>query len=133
MRWRPALARARRLAPLLTPSAVRAALWAFLSLRRARSDLATHGLEGARVAPPPRLPASARIGVWAVIRRRPSTCLERALVLQRWEADHGAGSDVIIGVTSPSGRFTAHAWLETMPDAPPGAFQEILRLPAPTR
>jgi hypothetical protein len=85
------------------------------------------------VAPPPRLPASARAGVLAVIRRRPSTCLERALVLQRWEADHGGESDVIIGVTGPRDGFLAHAWLETMPDAPSGAFQEILRIPAPTR
>ena len=76
-------------------------------------------------------PASARAGVIAVVRRRPSTCLERALVLQRWEADHGAGRDVIIGVRGPGDAFRAHAWLETVPDGaarhhrgdppPPGA------------
>ena len=33
------------------------------------------------MAPPPRLPASAWTGVIAAVRRRPSTCLERALVL----------------------------------------------------
>ena len=104
-----------------------------VALRRARRDLAERGLEGAHVASPPSLPASARAGVLAVIRRRPSTCLERALVLQRWEADHGAGGDVIIGVKGPSDGFRAHAWLETMPDRPPGAFQEIHRLHAPTR
>jgi hypothetical protein len=118
---------------LLRPSTLRAAGWAIIALRQAQRDLAAHGLEGARVAPPPRLPASARAGVLAVVRRRPSTCLERALVLQRWEADHGAGSDVIIGVRGPSDGFQAHAWLETMPDGPPGAFHEILRLPVPTR
>jgi Transglutaminase-like superfamily len=130
MRLRLALARARRIARLLTPSTVRAAAWAFVALRRARRDLAAHGLDGARVAAPPPLPASARAGVLAIVRRRPSTCLERALVLQRWEAVHGAESDVIIGVRGPSDGFQAHAWLETMPDAPPGAFQEILRLHA---
>ena len=116
---------------LLRPSTLRAAAWAFLALRRARRDLAAHGLGGTHVAPPPRLPASARPGVLAVVRRRPSTCLERALVLQRWETDHGAGADVVIGVKGPGEGFRAHAWLETMPDGPPGTFQEILRLPAP--
>jgi hypothetical protein len=71
--------------------------------------------------------------VLAVVRRRPSTCLEKALVLQRWEADHGAAADVVIGVKGPSDGFRAHAWLETMPDVPFGAFEEIMRLPAPTR
>jgi Transglutaminase-like superfamily len=129
---RLALSRARRLARLLTPSNVRAAAWAFVALRRARRDLAAEGLDGARVGRPPRLPASARAGVLAVVRRGPSTCLERALVLQRWEAEHGAGGDVIIGVRGPGDGFRAHAWLETMPDGPPGTFEEILRLPAPT-
>jgi hypothetical protein len=53
-------------------------------------------------------------------------------VLQRWEADHGAAADVIIGVQGAHD-FRAHAWLETMPDAPDGSFQEIMRLPAPVR
>ena len=117
---------------LLRPGTVRAAWWAIVSLRRARRDLKRHGLQGAHVPPPPRLPASAGAGVRAVVRRKPSTCLERALVLQRWEAAHGAAADVIIGVQGAHD-FRAHAWLETMPDAPDGTFQEILRLPAPVR
>jgi hypothetical protein len=130
---RLALSRARRIVRLLAPSNLRSAAWALVALRRTGRDLAAHGLDGARVTPPPRLPASARAGVLAVVRRRPSTCLERALVLQRWDADHGAGSDVIIGVRGPRDGFRAHAWLATMPDGPPGTFEEILRLPAPTR
>ena len=130
---RLALSRARRIVPLLAPSNLRAAAWAFAALRRTGRDLAAHGFEGARVSPPPRLPASARAGVLAVVRRRPSTCLERALVLQRWDADHGARGDVIIGVRGARDDFRAHAWLETMPDGPPGTFEEILRLPAPAR
>jgi len=132
-RTHPTLARARRFVALLAPSSLRAAGWAFLALRRARRDLAGHGLGGVWVPGPPRLPASARIGVLAVVRRQPSTCLERALVLQRWEADHGAPSDVVIGVRGASDNFQAHAWLEGMPDARPDVFREILRLPAPTR
>jgi hypothetical protein len=125
------LARVRRIPGLLRPSSLRAALWTLTALRRTRRDLAAHGLEGARVAPPPPLPASARRGVLAVVRRRPSTCLEKALVLQRWEASHDAGADVVIGVIGPGDDFHAHAWLETMPEGRPDAFQELLRLPAP--
>jgi hypothetical protein len=109
---------------------LRAALWALVALRRAKRDLRRHGLDGAYVAPPPALPASARRGVLAVVRRRPSTCLERALVLQSWEAAHGASADVVIGVQGAGDGFRAHAWLETLPDGPPEAFQEIMRLPA---
>jgi hypothetical protein len=130
---RPALARGRRIIRFLAPSSLCAAAWAVFALRRTRHSLAAHGLDGARVTPPPRLPASARAGVLAVVRRHPSTCLERALVLQCWEADHGARGDVIIGVAGPSDGFRAHAWLETMPDGQPDAFQELFRLPAPAR
>jgi hypothetical protein len=111
--------------------ALRAALWTLRALRRTRRDLARRGLEGARVTRPPALPASARRGVVAVLRRRPSSCLERALVLQRWEAAHGAGTDVVLGVQAPGERFEAHAWLATMPDGQSEGFEEILRLPAP--
>jgi Transglutaminase-like superfamily len=110
---------------------LRAAAWAVRALRSARRDLQRHGLEGTRVAPPPRLPAGARRGVFAVIRRKPHSCLERALVLQRWEAAQGAPSDVVIGVPGPGGDFVAHAWLETMPDPQAADYHEIHRIPAP--
>jgi hypothetical protein len=106
-------------------------VWATRALRLAKRDLSRHGLEGARVVAPPTLAAHARRGVLAVIRRRPSTCLERALVLQRWEAAHGAGADVVIGVPGRGGEFVAHAWLETMPDALAPGYHELLRIPAP--
>ena len=131
MRTRLALARGRRIATILTPANLCAAAWTVLALRRTRRDLAAHGLDGAHVTPPPRLPASARAGVLAVVRRHPNTCLERALVLQCWEAAHGARGDVVVGVVGPSDGFRAHAWLETLPDGRPGAFLELLRLPAP--
>ena len=110
---------------------VRAALWTARALHRTKRELARRGLEGARVAPPPPLPAHARRGVMAVIRRRPTTCLERALVLQRWEAAHGAVSDVVIGVPGRGDDFIAHAWLEHMPDGQAAAYHEIHRIPAP--
>jgi hypothetical protein len=115
----------------LDVATVRAAVWTARALRRTKRELAGRGLEGARVAPPPPLPAHARRGVMAVIRRKPNTCLERALVLQRWEASHGAPSDVVIGVPGRGGDFVAHAWLEHMPDGQVAAYHEIHRIPAP--
>jgi hypothetical protein len=109
---------------------LRAAAWTVSALRQVRKGLARDGLDGAHVKPPPRLPASARRGVFAAMRRRESTCLERALVLQRWEAAHGAPSDVVIGVPGRGRDFVAHAWLESMPDAQAGAYHEIHRIPA---
>ena len=115
----------------LDPASLAAAAWTLLALRRVRRDLRADGLAGARVFPPPRLPRRGRAGVLAVLRRRPSTCLERALVLQRWEASHGAPSDVVIGMDGPGDRFSAHAWLESLPDGPVAAYRETLRIPAP--
>ena len=112
-------------------STLRAALWTARALRRAKRDLARLGLEGTRVPAPPPLPARARRGVLAVIARKPNTCLERALVLQRWEAAHGDASDVVIGVPAPGGDFVAHAWLESMPDGQAAGYHEIHRIPAP--
>ena len=111
---------------------LRAALWAALALVRAHRSLRRRGLAGARVAAPPALPAHARRGVLALLRRTPATCLERALVLQRWDAAHGQPVDVVIGVTSPSagGGFRAHAWLANEADGMTAAYREIHRLPA---
>jgi hypothetical protein len=65
-----------------------------------------------------------------VLCRRPHTCLERALVLQRWEAMQGRPVEVIIGVDGSSAEFRAHAWLEGDPDNDGGSFRELMRLPA---
>lgn len=46
----------------------------------------------------------------AVLRARRATCLERSLVLQRWDADHGRRVAIVVGVTHRP--FRAHAWLE---------------------
>jgi hypothetical protein len=112
---------------------LRAALWTLRALERTRRALSRDGFAAAPVAAPPPLPASARRGVMAVLRRRRSTCLERALVLQRWDAAHGAASDVIIGVEpSRADGLLAHAWLESTPDRPTGGYREMMRLPAPS-
>lgn len=92
-----------------------AAWWAYRCLRNARSRLAA-GHTDVRVSPPA-LPASAVRGVEAVLWRARPTCLEAALVRQRWLAAHGIHRDVVIGVTAPSEGFKAHAWLEEPPNS----------------
>jgi Transglutaminase-like superfamily len=109
---------------------LRAAAWAARALWQARRTLRRGGVAGARVGAPPPLPRSAGRGVHAVLRRSPATCLERALVLQRWEAAHGAPAAVVIGVQGPARGFRAHAWLEGRPDRLAGAYDELARLPA---
>lgn len=114
-------------------SSLRAAAWAARGLCEARLTLRRCGMAGARVSAPPDLPRSAGRGVRAVLRRSPGTCLERALVLQRWEAAHGAPAAVVIGVQGPSGGFRAHAWLEGRPDRLAPSYAELVRLPAKFR
>ena len=111
-------------------NALRAALWAQRALLHARRDLRAGRLEGIELPAPPSLPAAAERGVHALLRRRPATCLERALVLQRWYVARGAARAVVIGVRGPTEAFSAHAWLDGDPDGESGAFQELLRLPA---
>jgi hypothetical protein len=96
---------------LLSPSFVVGASWACVAVLFVRHGLRARAL--AAWAPPPPLtgPGAAR-GVQAVIHRLEPTCLERALVLQRWLAASGDRRDVVIGVRRdvPDG-FAAHAWL----------------------
>jgi hypothetical protein len=104
---------------------LRAALWTAVALVNARRALKRSRVGEVRVAPPPLLPRSAERGVDAVLRRVPNTCLERALVLQRWLLSHGEPRQVVIGVASAGG-FRAHAWLDG--EVTPEPFEELLRL-----
>jgi hypothetical protein len=105
---------------------LRAALWTVRALVQARWRL-RRGL-GRSVAAPPRLPRAAGRGVRGVLRRWPATCLERALVLQRWEAAHGSPRPVVIGVRGRAEGFRAHAWLDGEPDPAAAEYQELARL-----
>jgi hypothetical protein len=89
---------------------LRAAWWAYRCLRDVRHHLAIGQLD-VRVGPPA-LPPTAVRGVNAVLRITRPTCLEAALVRQRWLRAHGVLRDVVIGVTAPRDGFRAHAWLE---------------------
>jgi hypothetical protein len=107
---------------------LRAACWALLALARLRRTLRMGGVAAAAVIPPPRVSAAGQRGVTGILRRRNATCLERALVLQRWYAAHGVELDVVIGVKGPTEGFAAHAWLDGDPSEPTHAFQELHRL-----
>jgi Transglutaminase-like superfamily len=109
---------------------IRAAWWTDRALRDVRAGLAAGHME-VRLAPP-RLPAAARRGVEAVLRRRRATCLEAALVRQRWLRAQGVLGDVVIGVTAPRDGFKAHAWLSAPGESTPTEqpWHELMRLAA---
>lgn len=106
---------------------LRAAAWAARSLAAARWQLRRRRIHDIELAPPPRLPPDAVRGVRALLRRWRHTCLEEALVVQRWEIAHGTYRDIVIGVTAPNKQFGAHAWLDGDPEQP-GVFSELTRL-----
>lgn len=108
---------------------LRAAFWTAWALRDVRRELRDGVVHGVVVRNPPRLPVAAVRGVHALLRRRPHTCLERALVLQRWYADHDDIRDVVIAGRGSASVFEAHAWVDGDPDALAGHFREMLRLP----
>ena len=116
-----------RLSSFTVPN-MRAAWWTHRALRSVRADLRANGLDYAPAPAPPPVPEKARRGVLAVLRRQPSTCLERALVLQRWLAEQGTHKDVVVGVTGRED-FRAHAWLEG--ELVEAEFQELTRLGPP--
>lgn len=118
------------LLPRWHPLNVRAALWALLALRAARRRLPKDGLR-TRAPAPPALPRGAGRGVHAVLRRQESTCLERALVLQRWLLAHGCRRDIVIGVRPGGDRLDAHAWLDfEAADPHVAAYRELTRIGA---
>lgn len=110
-------------------SELRAAWWARRALHHAHGELAGGEMRHVRLAPPPPLPAGAGRAVEAVLRLSRSTCLESALVRQRWLAAHGIMRDIVIGVTAPGAGFAAHAWVEVDPDrSGDSRWHELTRL-----
>ena len=112
----------------LDVATLRAAWWTINALRTTRRLLRTRPIGEIVVSRPPRLPAHASRGVNAVLKRTSSTCLERALVLQRWLAEQGTHKDVVVGVTGRED-FRAHAWVEG--ESVEAEFQELTRLGPP--
>jgi hypothetical protein len=111
---------------------LRAAWWGVRAIVAGRLAL-RRDPEGAGVALPavPPLPARARRGLDAVLRRSRATCLVKASVRQAWLAAHGDARDLVIGVTAPAAGFRAHAWLAGDAEERSGEFTELARRPAP--
>lgn len=103
-----------------------AARWTAGALRHVRRALPETGLSTLAPAPP-NIRHDAILGVRVMLRVRRATCLERALILQRWFAAHGVRRVLLVGVRTEHG-FSAHAWLEG--ERAPG-FLEITRIEPP--
>ncbi|HYZ82469.1 MAG TPA: lasso peptide biosynthesis B2 protein [Solirubrobacteraceae bacterium] len=108
---------------------LRAAAWAHRALGCARRQLSAGRVAGIILPPPPELRQSAWRGAAALLRRRRHTCLEAALVRQRWLSAHGVERQIVIGVASPRDEFVAHAWVEGEDVAGPERFLELTRIP----
>jgi hypothetical protein len=64
-----------------------------------------------------------------VLSRQEPSCLERALVLQRWLLAQGIARDVVVGTRgSTNDAFAAHAWLDGEPLPPGRRYVEMTRL-----
>jgi Transglutaminase-like superfamily len=109
---------------------LRAAAWASQAIGRLRRVLKETPVDAVRLEQPPELPAGAVRGARLAFRLRRATCLERALVLQRWHASHGSRRDVVIAVRAGERPFEAHAWLDGEPDPAASSFSELMRVPA---
>ena len=109
-------------------ASLRAAWWARRAWRTAHGALAQGEIANIELPAPPPLPKSAIRGVEGLLRHRQPTCLERALVLQRWLLAQGEPRAIIIGVTAPSDGFTAHAWLLGREDPIAPLYHELTRL-----
>jgi hypothetical protein len=119
-----------KLTRLTDRGAWRGALWARRAVRDARRQLRDGHLNDLSIAPPHGLPPSADFGIHAVLRRLPATCLERAVVLQRWRTAQGDPREIVIGVLRGEDEFQAHAWVEGEGDRLASAYEELMRVPA---
>jgi hypothetical protein len=109
---------------------LRAAVWAARSTLTARRQLAA-GVVRPVVPDPPDLPLSAGLGVDAVISRLRPSCLEAAVVRQRWLAAHDIKRDIIVGLPMVDFGITpAHAWIDGMDAQASAEHLELHRWPA---
>jgi hypothetical protein len=106
----------------------RAAWWAVLATRRARSvDLSAP--IPPQLPPVPDVSPAAVRGVKGSLRLARATCLTRAIVLQAWLLAQGDSRDLVIGVTRPGEQFGAHAWLDGEEACHEAGFHELARRP----
>jgi hypothetical protein len=109
---------------------LRAAAWAYRALTNLRRNQRDRAPEAVQIVGPPPLPPHAQRGVRGTLRRANATCLESALVRQRWLAAQGDRQDLVIGVAGPTSSFRAHAWLEGDHPSDGEGYTELTRVPA---
>jgi hypothetical protein len=108
---------------------LQAAIWAWQALHSARQQLQGGAVRGVRVPEPSPLPIAASRAVRVVLTARKASCLERALLHQRWLAAHGIERDVVVGTRGGAGdEFCAHAWVDGTPQGTDRRFVEMIRL-----
>ena len=107
----------------------RAGLWTWRALRSVRAQLRAGAMRDVEVPAPPEIRGTATRAVRLVLARQEPSCLERALVLQRWLLAQGVERDVVVGTHGGAGgSFEAHAWLEGEPLPPGRSYVEMTRL-----
>jgi transglutaminase superfamily protein len=110
-------------------AALRGGAWAVRAALSAHRQLKTVALDRIELPAVPALPRGAGRGVRRVLALTRATCLERALVRQRWLASHGDARDLVIGVRAGP-PMAAHAWLDGDPPASSADYDELSRHPA---
>jgi hypothetical protein len=107
----------------------RAAWWTWRTLRAARVQLRSGIVREIRLPGAPPVAGSAARAVRVALAAQRPSCLERAIVLQRWLAGQGIQRDVVVGTEGHvTADFTAHAWLDGEPQPPERHYVELLRL-----
>lgn len=110
-------------------SAVEGFWWAHRALRDARRQLSSGQLSKLElIRAPARRSSGGGRGVRTLLRLRPHSCLERALIWQHWLAGQGVMRSVVIGVGRPDDGFVAHAWVEGEEDDLVRGLHELTRL-----
>ncbi len=114
---------------LTSPGAARTLLWSVRMVGRVRKQLPQRPFSEVVLSTPPALDVRSRSAMNAGLRLRRASCLERALLRQRFDAANGVQRTLIIAVTSPADGFRAHSWLEgdRQQDT---SMREIVRHPA---
>lgn len=105
-----------------------AAVWALRALALVRDRLAAGELRGIALPAPSRVAHGGYQGVRVVLWRRGASCLESALIRQRFGIATGNPRDVVIGVRPPSEPFGAHAWLDGERDGERFNMRELTRV-----
>lgn len=115
---------------LTSPGGTRTLFWSLRTVGRIRQQLPQRPFGDVVLTIPPASDVRSRSAMNAGLRLRRASCLEQALLRQRFDAANGVQRTLIIAVTSPANGFRAHSWLEGERQHDP-SMREIVRLPAP--